>query len=310
MLTVLESLLPVFAVIFLGLFIRRQGYVPEPQWEGMQRLSYRIFFPALLCTTLIKADLTAIPVAGVAATSVLASLSMSAIVITLFPVFRQTLGLTNTSNTSMYLGTVRWNGFIALAIVAKLHGDEGIAIVAVTLAVLAPLINVTTILVMAVYAGSGGTSARSVMREIITNPFIISSLIGLVINLGGVPIPDPVITTLDILAGPALAIGLLMVGAGLRLRYALPPTAPVWVAAALRLIGMPLLMLTFGLLMGLDATALQVALIGGAVPTAMIGYVVARELGGDAPLYAAIATIQTFISALVIPLVIWLLPYL
>jgi hypothetical protein len=42
-----------------------------------------------------------------------------------------------------------------------------------------------------------------------------------------------------------------------------------------------------------------------AVPTAMNGYILARQMGGDAPLYAAVTTVQTVASFLTIPLVMW-----
>jgi predicted permease len=45
----------------------------------------------------------------------------------------------------------------------------------------------------------------------------------------------------------------------------------------------------------------MVALIFGAVPTAPAAYTLPRQLGGDAPLMAAIVTIQTAITFLTLP---------
>jgi hypothetical protein len=56
--------------------------------------------------------------------------------------------------------------------------------------------------------------------------------------------------------------------------------------------------------MGLDGQQLSYLALCAAVPTAMNGYVLARQMGGDAELYAAIATIQTAFSFLSIPLVL------
>lgn len=53
---------------------------------------------------------------------------------------------------------------------------------------------------------------------------------------------------------------------------------------------------------------LAVAIICAAVPTASFSYVLARKLGGDAPLMARILTIQIIAAALTLPLMIWLLP--
>lgn len=49
--------------------------------------------------------------------------------------------------------------------------------------------------------------------------------------------------------------------------------------------------------------------MGAAVPTAMNGYLLAKQMGGDAELYASVATIQTAASFLTIPLVLFVTGY-
>ena len=54
---------------------------------------------------------------------------------------------------------------------------------------------------------------------------------------------------------------------------------------------------------------MYVALLFGAAPTASSAYTLARQLGGDAPLMAAIVTIQTALSFLTLPLTLKLVGY-
>jgi predicted permease len=54
--------------------------------------------------------------------------------------------------------------------------------------------------------------------------------------------------------------------------------------------------------MGLGPTETMIALLFGAVPTASSAYTLARQLGGDAPLMAAIVTVQTAIAFVSLPL--------
>jgi len=49
-----------------------------------------------------------------------------------------------------------------------------------------------------------------------------------------------------------------------------------------------------------------VALLFGAAPTASSAYTLARQMGGDAPLMAAIVTIQTGLSFLTLPATVYL----
>jgi hypothetical protein len=44
--------------------------------------------------------------------------------------------------------------------------------------------------------------------------------------------------------------------------------------------------------------------LSASVPTAMNGYLLAKQMGGDAPLYAAISTIQTVAAFFTMPLVL------
>ena len=56
--------------------------------------------------------------------------------------------------------------------------------------------------------------------------------------------------------------------------------------------------------MGLSQTETMIALLFGAVPTASSAYTLARQLGGDAPLMAAIVTVQTAIAFITLPLTV------
>jgi len=48
------------------------------------------------------------------------------------------------------------------------------------------------------------------------------------------------------------------------------------------------------------------ALLAAAVPTASSSFVLARQMGGDAPLMANLVTLQLLWAVVTLPLVIWL----
>ena len=117
---------------------------------------------------------------------------------------------------------------------------------------------------------------------------------------------EPLLKTLSMLGSAALGLGLVMVGAGLREEEALKPSPGMWTGTVLRLFVTPFVMGGFALFFGLSGMALTTVIICAAVPTAMNGYVFARQMGGDAPLYAATVTVQTALSFVTIPGFIWL----
>src|SRR3979490_2168380 len=74
---VIAALLPVFLLILLGFVLKRSLMRLETQWHGLERLTYYVLFPALLIQTLVKADLSSVPVAGVGGALLLSALAMS-----------------------------------------------------------------------------------------------------------------------------------------------------------------------------------------------------------------------------------------
>jgi predicted permease len=67
---------------------------------------------------------------------------------------------------------------------------------------------------------------------------------------------------------------------------------------------MPLVTLAAGRLFGLGDAALTIALLFQALPTSSSSYIMARQLGGDAPLMAGITAFQTIAAALAMPVVL------
>ena len=65
-------------------------------------------------------------------------------------------------------------------------------------------------------------------------------------------------------------------------------------------------MFTGCLLFGVEGLPRTVALLAAAVPTAASSFVLAKQMGGDAPLMANLITLQILGAILTLPLVIWL----
>jgi malonate transporter len=82
---VLAAPLPVFLLIVPGFALKRSLMRLQTQWHGLERLTYYVLFPALLIQTLVKADLTKAPVAGVGGALLLSAALMSLLCLGLRP---------------------------------------------------------------------------------------------------------------------------------------------------------------------------------------------------------------------------------
>jgi predicted permease len=79
---------------------------------------------------------------------------------------------------------------------------------------------------------------------------------------------------------------------------------PVLVSSAVKFLVMPLATVLACRAFGLHGPAAATALIFQVLPTASSSYIMARQLGGDAPLMAGIIAAQTMLAGLAIPLVL------
>ncbi|HUR43422.1 MAG TPA: AEC family transporter [Aestuariivirga sp.] len=299
-----ETLLPVFLLIALGWGLRFRQIVPEDMWRGVELLGYWVFFPALLGDTLIRSDISQLPLTGIAVTMIGAFLTMALLLLAARKLIMAQLAIDGPSYSSLFQSATRWNGFIALPVLAKLYGDEGVALVAVIIGALVPIANVTAVYVVAHNASGRELTWRETTYIVFRNPFIWATAIGLLINLTGITIYAPVMTALGTLGGAAIASGLLMVGAGLSTRDAIRPSPAVWLGTSLKLFGTPALVVLWSFATGITGTPFVACIACASVPTAMSAYVLARQMGGDAPLVATTVTMQTIISFFSIPAMI------
>ena len=307
---VLGALVPVFLIIALGAVLKR-GLLPEDShWIALERLTYFILFPALLVVSIARADLGEVAVLEVS-TALLGAIAIVGVVLSLArPTLCRALGLAGPSYTSVFQGALRWNTYIVLAISGSIAGPRGLAVAAVGLAVMIPVLNTLSVIVLARHGENGAASNRALILQILRNPFIWSSGIGALINALHLPVPAVLMTFGDILGRSSLALGLLVVGAGLRLENLRPPRLATGFTCLVKLAVLPTLGVAIGLMLGLREIDLLVVAVSTAVPSAPNGYVLARQMGGDAPLLAEILTVQTLLAAITMPLVIAAVAYL
>ncbi|WP_407170041.1 AEC family transporter [Bradyrhizobium sp. ORS 111] len=303
MAVVIAALLPVFLLIVLGFVLKRTLMPIDTQWHGLERLTYYVLFPVLLVQTLVKADLTRVPIAGVGGALLLSALAMSLLCLALRrPLARA--GVDGPAFTSIFQGAIRWQTYVALSVSGNLFGSVGLALASVAMVAIIPLVNVFSVAVLAHYASPQKQSMGAIIMTVVKNPLIWACVIGLAINVAHIPLPKIWHEVANALGGSSLAIGLLVTGAGLHLEGMFRPSLAASVALVLKLVLMPALAVALGLWFGLGGSSLAIVTACAAVPTSPSAYVMARQLGGDAPLLAQIITLQTILAAITMPIAI------
>lgn len=300
MTSVLAALVPVFLLIAAGYGMRRSGFLPESFWDPAEKVTYYVFFPALLVISTAKADLAGLDILPMAGGLVAGFLLTSLLALAL----GRAVGSRGAALTSLVQGAIRPNTYVAIAAIAALHGKAGLALAAVCIVAVVPLANVVSVLVLLRHAASGPLGWRQVLLPLATNPLILACLAGGLLNATGTSLPGPLAATIEILGRASLPLGLLAVGAGLDFRAVHAARGPVALAGALKLAAIPALTWVACRALGAEGLEAAVATLYAAVPTAPNSYVLARRMGGDSPLIAGIITATTLAAAVSMPLVL------
>lgn len=299
------SLLPIFTLILLGLFLRLWRPLNAKFWAAADRLTYYVFFPVLLFTSIAKADLTDMPVSAGIGLPVLTLLIVTGGLLLLRP----RLGFKGPVFASVVQGSIRTNTYVSLAAALAVYGEEALPAVALGIIAFIPFVNLVSVLVHVRY-GSGKThGVRKALIEIGTNPLIIACVLGIAANLADIILPDPLDTTLDLLGRAALPLGLISVGAALEFATLRRSKKALVLASAIKLAILPALLLVALSNADIDGAPAGVLLLFAAAPTSVSSYVLARHMGGDHKLMASMITVQVLVGMITLPVWLWLASY-
>ncbi|EMS80311.1 AEC family transporter [Desulfotignum phosphitoxidans] len=302
---ILNTVLPIFSVIFLGWLARRKGYVP-PQFIGpANRLVFYFAIPAMVFAAIAKGslrtDFNPVLLGGTLAAVILCfGLTWGAGVVAKIP--RRRFG---TFVQSAFHGNL---GYIGLAVAFYYLGQEGFVSASLLIGFIMILQNLLSVIILQCYSDKNpsrkGTRAGAVLFKIMGNPVIISAVAGICFSLTGLALPMVIARTLEIISGMALPLALLLIGATLNFDLMKAQLKPVLPATGIKLVILPGIGAVCYSLGGLSPEAYVPGLILLASPSATISYVMAVEMNGDADFAVTAISLSTLVSALTFSL--WL----
>ncbi|MFD5480919.1 AEC family transporter [Streptomyces hawaiiensis] len=299
----LKALAPVVLLIGLGFVVKRWMVQGESFWSGAESLGYRVLLPALFLHGLATADTRDLPVGSLTAVLVASTVVVAALVIALRPLMR----LPGDGFTSVFQGSIRFNNYIGVTIASGLYGTQGVAMAAVCNAAIVPTVNVLCVLVFAWFGGAR-LSLTGIARQLVTNPLILACVAGGLLQALDLGLPPGIEPALQSLGAASMPLGLLCIGAALRFGQVRAWTGPILTSSTMKFVLMPAVTFLLAQPLGLGASALLVAVLFQALPTASSSYIMARQLGGDAPMMAGITATQTLMGIAAVPLVAALVP--
>lgn len=294
--TIVSTIVPVFIIIFLGLFARLNGFLSSDFINQANRLVYYVAIPAMIFSSISKAALKS-------------QVNLSVIMITLGTLVAITLvawGAARFLNAARPLKgsfiqcSFHGNlGYIGLAVAFYYLGDKGFVKAAIIAGFVMILQNILAVIVLQYHGqnNTGHPKIFDILKRTMANPVILSALAGILFSLFNVPMPLIIDRALDILRGMALPLALLIIGASLSFEKLKPRIVNVLMSCFLKIILTPLI--GFILFKGFALTPEDYlpGLILLSSPTATLTYIMAKEVGGDPDFAVAAISISTILSS-------------
>ncbi len=153
-------------------------------------------------------------------------------------------------------------------------------------------------------AAHARASARGALRRLPRLPITYALAAGVLVNLTGGTLPAPVAKASQLLANGSVAVLLLLLGLQLaRLSFRAEAAGAV-VATVIRLLVAPPVAWLTGRLVGLEGTALAVAVLQASTPTAVVAFLWALEFDARPALVSASVVVSTLASVVTLTILL------
>ncbi|MDU8500880.1 AEC family transporter [Pseudomonas syringae] len=284
---------PVFAMLFLGVLLKRIGAINDGFIVAASGLVFNVTMPALLFLGIIHADLRA------ALQPRLLIFFSAATLLSFAFAWAWAIWRCPQEERGVYVqGAFRGNnGVIGLALAASMYGPYGISLGAILAALVIVFYNTLSTIVLAVYSPVIKSDPWSVFKSVLANPLIISVIIASPFAYFSIGLPKWLETSGSYLAQMTLPLALICIGGTLSLASLRKSGSLAISASVMKMITLPLLCTLAAWLVGFRDAELGILFLYFASPTAAASYIMARTANGNYELAAAIIVITTLAAA-------------
>ena len=295
---------PIILLLGIGKFLISIGLIDKAFIKSANKLAYSFFLPALLFSSVSRADMSSLFDGKVLLSGLVGTISA----FILFIAVAKWLKFPRAQCGVIAQGGFRANmGIIGLALCANLLGEKGLALASVFLGIMVPIFNLLSIWVLVMFSGAS-RKPKDVLLQVAKSPLVIAICLALPFSIWSIPIPKIVTTTSALLGQVTLPLALICIGASLVVNEFSTRLKPLILIVLGKAFIYPAITVGLAWGLGVSGDALTVIVIMSMAPTATASFPAAQQLGGDTALAADAVAITTLLSLPLYMLVIALMP--
>lgn len=288
----INVVLPLFMCIALGYFLRCIRLIEDAAQKSLNKLCFRVFLPIHLFSSVFTTDLSAAFNPKLMAFALLGVLSLFAVLMLWIPRIEPE----NAKRGVMIQAIFRSNFVLfGLPVASSLCGEQHIGPTSLLIGFVVPLFNVLAVICLETFRG-GKPNVSKILRGIITNPLIIASVLGVILNLLHLPLPSGVMKGISDLGRVATPLSLVALGAGFQFDRLRGCLRQLILCVTGKLVLCPLVMISLGTLLGFRGETLVPILALFGSPIAVSSYTMAEQMDGDGVLAASLVVLTTAFS--------------
>ena len=145
------------------------------------------------------------------------------------------------------------------------------------------------------------------MKGIVTNPIILSIIVGVILSVLQVDFPKMIDSTISNFARLTTPLALLAIGGSFEFGKAIAKVKPAMAAAFLKLVGWSVIFLPLAVWLGYRDAKLMAVVIMLASPTTPSCYIMAKSMKSEGTLTSSVIVLTTMCSAFTITAIIFVL---
>jgi predicted permease len=297
------TLVPLILLIGLGALLSHLQFLGKAFVADLNKLAFWIALPALLFRSAAHAGEPGVQTGQLLMILLGATILGCGAGYLLCAVFRVPSASRGTLVQAGFRGNLAYIGIplLSFGLPAMGAGPQAFRTAVVVMTCMMVFFNFLAVLVLT----RGRFDFREAARSIVTNPLLVSGLLGLAVAFSGFEIPLVFDRTLEVLGNAAVPIALLCIGGSFLTSPKGGKISWVAIAVALKIIFIPFVVWLLAGAVGLQGADLRTAMVLAVSPTAATAYVMAAKMGGDELLASGAIAASTVLCAPALFLVLW-----
>lgn len=299
--TALSAVLPLFAMLALGVLFRKLGLLDEHTLNQLNKVCFKIFLSVSLYYNIVTADIAEVfdgKLLAFALAAQIAVLGLSLLIALPAEQAKKRRGAL--AHGIFHTNFVIFGTLIGTA----LCGEGNLGSISLLIATVVPMQNVLSVILLELFRENSQLSFKKVFGGVIKNPYVIAALLGFATHLLGIQYPTVVLNVFRDLGRCGTPVALIVMGGLFNFGAVRCNLKPIAIGVVARLVVVPAIMVPIAVFLGFRGAAMVGLMCIFIAPCATTSFNLASAMDSDADLAAQLVVFTSLCS--LISIFLWI----